>query len=85
MSVIRLAPQSFNLPTAVVRSPKFDEWYNGLVQVYINDIKENSKRFHPLYHKEIWEAVKDSNDDAIVCKIVDDILELKYWEKYLKK
>ena len=45
---------------------KLKELLAHLSNVYINDIKENSKRYHPIYHRAIWEGVaQDAGCDFV--------------------
>lgn len=72
----------FDFPQAYVPSPKFYEWLDAVADGYIAEIQKNAKRFHPLYHEDIWLAVEDSGLDIIGDK-VKAILATKYWESML--
>ena len=74
--------KSFDLPKAVIRSPKFDEWYGQLLQNYIEDIQNNANRFHPLYHEPIWESVSEQFGHNVK-KHVNEIIASGYWKERL--
>lgn len=69
----------FNLPIAVVRAPKFEDWFNSLVRFYIEDIRSNSDRFHPLYIGDIWDCVQGQTSISAVEDAIDEVIQTKYW------
>jgi hypothetical protein len=70
---------SFDLPPAVVPHPRLYEWFSNLVELYVDDIKANADRFHPLYIPEIWEAALDANDCPLVETAIKEVIESRYW------
>ena len=75
--------KEFDFPPVLIRSPKFDKWFSGLIQVYINDIRRNADRFHPLYHYEIWDCAADQNDLPAVKDAIAKLADSEYWLKRL--
>lgn len=52
---------------------KLKELLAHLSKVYINDIKENSKRYHPIYHRAIWEGVAQDAGYDFVSELVSQL------------
>jgi len=76
--------QSFSLPPAVVPAPAFYEWLEGLVRFYVEDIRRNADRFHPLYHEEIWNSAREETDIPRVVNKIDAVIQSKYWLERLR-
>ncbi len=51
--------------------------------LYIEDIKGNLERFHPLYIPEVWETVVNQEECNIVRQKAKGLLESRYYEKKL--
>ena len=75
--------KTFNLPIAVIPAPAFIEWFNGLVDFYISEIRRNADRFHPLYHEEIWDNASGQTYILAVENAIDAIKQSPYWLKRL--
>lgn len=69
----------FCLSKAVIPSPGFMSWFEGLVELYISDIRNNADRFHPLYLEDIWVRTSEDADIPILEEKIQAILESEYW------
>ena len=68
----------FDLPRAYVAGPKFYEWIDTLAEGYIAEIRKNAKRFHPLYHEDIWLAADGYGIEFVEEKIAC-VQKSQYW------
>jgi len=74
-----------DLPPAAVQGPLFYEWVEGLLDLYVTDIKRNADRFHPLYLPDVWEmAVENAEEIEPLRKRIMQVIDTKYWTRKLR-
>ncbi|MFI5252179.1 MAG: hypothetical protein ACHQQQ_07075 [Bacteroidota bacterium] len=75
-----------HVPQPFILGEKFICLLDSIYDSYINDIKDNLKRFHPYYLQEIWNVVLrgiNNNAHPKLALKIKDIIESKYWESLL--
>ncbi len=70
----------------IVPNETFHQMLDSTYDAYIADIKENLKRFHPLYCPTVWDEVSlsvDKSTHPALSEKVKDVIDSKYWEANL--
>lgn len=82
----RLIRANANLPKAYMITDSFINYIHDLSNLYISDIENSLKIFHPLYHQTIWEAVEDVNinDYPPIMSYINNKLKEQKWETLLE-
>lgn len=65
-------------PTELLR-----ECYHSFVDLYIQDIRQHTDHFHPLYFQPLWEEVERSCDNSLASKKAEEIGMAPYWHERL--
>jgi hypothetical protein len=80
-------PEQFKVVTV---SQKFTDAIEALADIYINDIKANLVRFHPLYIPYAWEAVLVENfeivgdeETSVFENKINEVISSCYWREKL--
>jgi hypothetical protein len=63
----------------VVPAPLLKETWLSFVDFYLNDIRENIDRLHPLYFEPVWEMVMDTNYGKSFKNRVQKLINSRYW------
>lgn len=73
----------FEFDSCYVASPSLMTRYAEVINGYVSEIKKNAKRFHPLYHVDIWDMAKDGGDYTAIELKIDAIMKTEYWLKMM--
>jgi len=70
-------PEQFKVVTV---SQKFTDDIGAMVDIYIDDIRANLERFHPMYIPFAWESVLDiSREVPILEDKINEVISSNYW------
>ncbi|MBF0187952.1 MAG: hypothetical protein HQL50_08490 [Magnetococcales bacterium] len=78
--------EALNLPRFLEPSASMSSWLDGWYTRYLDDIRDNLQRFHPLYHYHVWSAIQEEVDQEIHPQLkewIQDILRDKPWDVLL--
>lgn len=76
----RLMAHGAEYPYAVVvPSPMLKEVYDSFVNLYLQDIRDNTNHFHPLYFQPLWKAVQNDCGNDVIRERIDALLAAPYW------
>ncbi len=64
---------------------KLKDYFIYFAKIYIEEVKRNADRFHPLYIKRIIEEASISNDRLLIRKFAQAEFDSKYWMDRLEQ
>ena len=71
------------LPIFAVPTDTLREWLGCMVDFYVTELWVNLRRFHPLYHEEVWLDAHARSDFDMLDRRLRAILDSRYWDNGL--